>query len=164
MAAPPAPSPRPATKIKSKIRLMTEAMATNSRGRLESPMPRRMEHSALYPKMKIQPLLQMTIYFAASSKALSGVFSSRSRLLWRAMDRTPSTMAESMVKENSVPMVFCISSCFFAPTCWDKRIWPPVQKPVQTNVRRSTSRPPVETADSPAEPIKCPTTDISTRL
>ena len=69
------------------------------------------------------------------------------------MDSVPPHTAMARMKVIRVPMLFCMSAYFFAPTCWLSRICPPVQKPRHMKVSSSTSRPPTETADSPDAPI-----------
>ena len=54
-AAPAAPIPKPATKIKSAIILQTQAIMTVINGVLESPIPRKMAPNKLYKQMKSVP-------------------------------------------------------------------------------------------------------------
>ena len=77
-AAPSAPMPMGPTSATSSTTLITEAMAINWKGCLESPMPLNIADTRLYPYINTMPYTQVTLYCRVYSHISWGVLSHRS--------------------------------------------------------------------------------------
>ena len=109
---------------------MPEEMATKARGRLESPIPRRMALRPLYKKVNTKPRLQTTVYRTPQTIASVGRCRSRScQRTVRQLNRVQNTEKPKR-KVSSAPMVRLTARRSSRPTYWAMTICPAEAKPM----------------------------------